>query len=325
MRAGDYPKMNTFLPWHQPQWDQIAQRIAQSKMPHALLIAGPADSGKSLFLDALAGRLLCRKGTVACGECDQCHLLQAGTHPDMLEVTLEDSKQIKIDQIRELTEWANQTAQQGGYKVCVIHPADKLNRQSANALLKSLEEPPARTLLCLSTDQPNQLLPTLRSRCQRIDLTLPSAGEAKQWLNGQVSDDADVDMLLLVAGGLPLRVLSTVDDDYLALRKNVSSGLVAVLTGQASPLGLAASLAKSPPDRVLELMYLWLSDVIRMSLAGKTTVSNTDLLADFEACESKVSLEKRFELLARVNRARAAMSSTSNANHQMMLEWLLTD
>lgn len=315
--------MSTFLPWHQPQWDQIAQRIAQSKMPHALLITGPADSGKSLFLDALAGRLLCREGTEACGRCDQCHLLRAGTHPDMLEVTLEDSKQIKIDQIRDLTEWANQTSQQGGYKVCVIHPADKLNRQSANALLKSLEEPPARTLLCLSTDQPNRLLPTLRSRCQRIDLTLPSAGEAKQWLNGQVS--GDVDMLLRVAGGLPLRVLSLIDDDYLALRKDVSSGLVSLLTGRVSPLVLAASLAKSPPELVLELIYLWLSDVIRMSLAGKPAVSNTDLLADLEACESNVSLERRFELLARVNSARAMMSSTSNANHQMMLEWLLTE
>lgn len=311
------------LPWHQAQWNLLSARFLAGRAPHALLIAGPPESGKALFVEAVAGSLLCRTPGTVCGQCDQCRLLQAGTHPDLHNVTLEESKQIKIEQIRDLIEWANQTSQQGGKKICVISPADKLNNQSANALLKSLEEPPAGTLICLVTDQPNRLLPTLRSRCQRIELQPPSLDEARAWLAEQVAEGTDLDLLLEISGGLPLRAVSTIDAEYLALRQEVSKKIVQVLSGESSPILMAAEFTKAPNDKVLEILYLVISDAIRLSMAGQTAVRNADLLSDITQCASQSSLASRFELLDRVNQAKRALSGTTNANAQMMLEWVL--
>ena len=128
--------MNDILPWHQSTWQRVAEQIANDRLPHGLLITGPVDSGKQLLVDQLVQHLLCQGESPACGSCGQCNLLLAGTHPDLRAVGLEDSKQIRVEQIRDLIEWAMQTAQQGGRKVCVIDPADKMNQQSMRGCLR---------------------------------------------------------------------------------------------------------------------------------------------------------------------------------------------
>jgi DNA polymerase III subunit delta' len=312
--------MTVLLPWQAESWQRVRDQIAEGKMPHGVLLAGPPDSGKANFAAGLGAYLLCRGDEKPCGECRQCNLVSAGTHPDLLEVTLEDSKQIRIEQIRELIHWATQTSQQGGYKVCTINPADKLNIQSANALLKVLEEPPPNTLICLVTDQPTRLLPTLRSRCQRIDLGSPTQEEAVVWLQGQMDSPADVELLLDIAGGMPLRVLSAIDEDYLLLRQALASHLVPLSEGVRSPIEVAALMAGEEVGRVLELLYQLVSDTIVFTLSGGKVIKNRDLRETIEQYSDLVSVARRYQLLDSISEAQGQLAGTSNANGQMLLE-----
>ena len=312
--------MISVLPWQASSWQRVRAQIADGKMPHGILLAGPPESGKVNFAAGLGNYLLCRGQEKPCGECRQCKLVAAGTHPDLLKVTLEDAKQIRIEQIRELIYWATQSSQQGGYKVCTIDPADKLNTQSANALLKVLEEPPPNTLICLVSDQPTRLLPTLRSRCQRIDLGSPTQQEAVAWLQGQMDPSADVELLLGIAGGMPLRVLNSIDEDYLKLRQELASHLVPLSEGGRSPIEVAAMMAKEEVGRVLELLYQLVSDSITFTLSGGKVVRNRDLSETIEQYSSLIPVSERYALLDHISEARGQLNGTSNPNGQMLLE-----
>src|SRR5690606_31936472 len=126
-------------PWHLPVWDALT---AGSRHAHAFLFAGLPGVGKRLFAEAFAAHLLCLQPQSgrACGQCRSCHLCQAGSHPDRLVVEPEEQgKAIRIDAIRQLGDFMGQTAQQGGRKVIILHPAEAMNLNAANALLKSLE------------------------------------------------------------------------------------------------------------------------------------------------------------------------------------------
>ena len=139
-------------PWQLQEWQQLSQQIAAKKLPHALMFAGAKGIGKRHLAEALAQLLLCLspiEGT-PCGKCRGCMLNKAQNHPDLIVISPEEgAKGIKVDQVRALIEDLGKTAQQGGYKVVVLEPAEAMNANAANALLKSLEEPAASTLLIL--------------------------------------------------------------------------------------------------------------------------------------------------------------------------------
>jgi DNA polymerase III subunit delta' len=219
--------MNTLPTWLQ---DAFAQAVGHRA--HALLVHGPGDVGQYAFARALAASWLCETPMPqACGQCAACKLLQSGTHadfrllvPDALRTELgldagdEDaagddkaskakpSKDIRIDAVRAAIDWAHSTSARGRGKVLVIHPAEALNLVSANALLKTLEEPPGVLRLVLTTQDPEWLLATVRSRCQRLALPMPQNAEALAWLETQGVDDGAV--LLAAAGGRPGDALS---------------------------------------------------------------------------------------------------------------------
>ena len=154
------------LPWHTVEFERILAET--TSLPHAILIQGRHGIGKAAFAHTLAQALLCESpepSGAACGRCAACHWLDAGTHPDYRQIEPESfaeadaeeqggdkkkaSLQIVIDQIRVLPEFIGISSHRGGPKVVLIHPAEALNINAANALLKSLEEPPARTYFCL--------------------------------------------------------------------------------------------------------------------------------------------------------------------------------
>ena len=166
--------------------------------------------------------------SAACGRCGSCRLVQARVHPDLFVLLPESlrrehdwpvsgdktegedskrkpSRQIRIVEVRAMLQWAYKTSARGRGKVAVLHPADVLNAQSANALLKTLEEPPDGTRLILSTTDPALLLPTLRSRCQHLRLAPPQTAQALQWLSDQGVSQASV--LLAACSGRPLQAL----------------------------------------------------------------------------------------------------------------------
>ena len=191
------------LPWLAAP---LQQALAQPG--HALLLVAAPGVGALAFQLTLAQAWLCESTQPAkpCGTCTSCHLFQARTHPDLKLLLPEaqrvelgwaeaaedseggkrkPSRQIRIDEVRGAIDWIVKTTSRGRAKVLVLHPAEALNPVGANALLKTLEEPPAGARLLLSCSDPEHLLPTVRSRCQRLRIQLPPAEQARAWLQAQ--------------------------------------------------------------------------------------------------------------------------------------------
>jgi DNA polymerase-3 subunit delta' len=203
-------------PWQQQAWERIQQQIAQDKTPHAVLLSGQQGIGKWHFAESLADYLLCLspKADLACGQCRSCQLMKAGTHPDKKWLVPDEAgKAIKIDQVRALSHFIANTSQQGGRKIVLLGPVEQLNTNSANALLKSLEEPAGNTVLILVSHVLNGVMATIRSRCQLLPLACPSRSVALAWLEKLQVDDAST--LLTLSGGAPLIAKGMVEGDYL--------------------------------------------------------------------------------------------------------------
>ena len=203
------------LPWVDPLWQRLTGQIASQRLGHAQLVTGQEGIGKRVLLREFAQLLLCDHGSSdsPCGQCSSCHLFNAGSHPDLLMVEPEDgSSQIKIEQVRQVTDFVNTTAQQSQSKVVLLGPAEAMNVNASNALLKSLEEPVSKVNLLLYSHQPSALLATIRSRCQQHKLSPPGWADGLNWLQ-QNSDVAGLDELLRLAKGAPLKALSMSNEE----------------------------------------------------------------------------------------------------------------
>lgn len=214
-------------PWQTDLW--TALKAKRERMPHALLIHGPRGVGKLAVAEHLAQSLLCETAEEPrkpCGECDACRWFLVGSHPDFRRVEPEalarrgidpddeaerparaakPSTEIKIDQIRALDDFLNLRSHRDGRRVALVHPAEDLNANAANALLKGLEEPPGQALFILVSHRPARLLATVRSRCVSIPVGVPDFEAAKAWLGSQGAQDTAE--WLRFASGAPLRAL----------------------------------------------------------------------------------------------------------------------
>ena len=201
------------LPWHAPQWSVLAHALQINQFPHALLLHGPVGVGKEHFLAQLASALVCSAPVIneqriqGCGTCSACQQFSdTGEHADILQLRVaEGDREIKIDRARAAIEFAGLRAHYGGRKLILIHEAEKLTRSAANAMLKTLEEPPEATVVILSSAQPARLMSTIRSRCQQLRFSLPTQTQAKQWLREQGIENPEE--ALVEAAGSPLTAL----------------------------------------------------------------------------------------------------------------------
>lgn len=265
------------LPWHEDAAAQLRKAWAANRLSHALLLQGAEGLGKQSFAAWLACAVLCDKSAGStlrcCGECPGCALFVAGSHPDLLLVMPEEDKQqIAIDQIRAATERLTKTSYRQGYKVAMISPAHLMTPSAANSVLKTLEEPSPRSLLILISSQPSTLLPTVRSRCQKVTIPRPSREQAIAWLRERSGQAVDSD-LLEFAGGAPLRALAIADGRFDALNEHMQKSLGALLAGQADVTQVAAEWEKDALSERLTWLDLWLSSLARGALAG-----NADLI-----------------------------------------------
>ena len=209
---------------HNSLWQRLMAR--RTRLPHALLLAGPRGLGKFALAQAFASGLLCEQPGMdgrSCGTCIACGWMAQGNHPDFRLLQPEAlaagdegadegkgdkkkaSQQITIDQVRELDDFLNVGTHRSGLRVILVHPAEAMNRSTANALLKSLEEPGAGTVFLLVSDEPKRLLPTIRSRCQFEAVAVPKRSEAQAAL--QAAGLAEADRWLALAGGAPYLAL----------------------------------------------------------------------------------------------------------------------
>ena len=208
-------KVAQALPWLAPIWQRLASQIEEQRLGHAILLLGQEGLGKRVLLRELSQQLLCLDSSNSgpCGACGSCHLFNAGSHPDLLMVEPEEvGKQIKIEQIRKVTDFVNTTAGRSNNKVVLLGPAEAMNINASNALLKSLEEPSSQTTLLLYSHQPSSLLATIKSRCQLYAVYTPPWQQALDWLQ-QNSEQASLDSILRLAKGAPLKAINLLEQE----------------------------------------------------------------------------------------------------------------
>jgi len=266
------------FPWHKSWWNIVVSGL--DRRPSALLLVGPKGIAKNEFARDLAASWLCNgplSDRSACGRCNSCHWITVGSHPDFrwvrpdaeredeesegeaagaadaeaeaAEDTKKKSQQIRIEQIRGLSGFANVGSHRGGLRVVLISPANRMNYEAANALLKTLEEPPPALVFILVADTTRGIPATIVSRCRQIniavdDITLARVhteqSEAAPWL-------------------LPL-----------------------LMSGDIDPIKWAEKAGKSPPGDALELMMRWMNDAarVRVGLAPRSFPEHEPALRD---------------------------------------------
>ncbi|GEN27500.1 DNA polymerase III subunit delta' [Halovibrio variabilis] len=295
-------------------------------MPHALLIHGAHGVGKQQLAEALINRTLCANpADQACGHCHSCAMLASGYHPDLLRVSPEEGKrQIRIDPIREVNRFVSQTAQQGGYRVIVISPAEAMNTAAANALLKSLEEPGDKTLFILLSDVPSRMLPTIRSRCQQWSLPSVAFDACRGWLIEQLGSVDEAYFWWQVAGGLPLLAVELAAPEERALRHQIHDSFEQLVRG-AEPVSEAARLDRQAIDAILWYGIAWLEDLIRLGLSGEAAVlHNPDLEPLYRQAVKNGRVQDWFRLLDYAREQRRLLAVGANPNPQLVLEaWLV--
>jgi DNA polymerase-3 subunit delta' len=206
----------------------------------------------------------------ACGQCTRCLLVDAQTHPDFIMITQEfDQKSkkfktsIEIEQIRVLVAQMNLKPQFDGYRVVIIAPADALSHASSNAFLKFLEEPCDRTVLILVSDQRHKLSATIKSRCQKLLLSVPARSEALTWLTRQKVGHEHAALVLSLAQGSPLLALDYLQDDHLSQRQACFSLWLAVAKQATHPVIAAAQWLNLSEKTLLFWLTTWVIDVMR--------------------------------------------------------------
>ncbi|PWQ93920.1 DNA polymerase III subunit delta' [Leucothrix arctica] len=253
-------------PWQQKSWDTLKRVVGQGNMPHAILLAGPEHTGKHDFALTLAQSLLCESRDetgFACGVCQSCHIFKAGSHPDYTFIGLGEKKtQIVVDQIRTLNDFVHLSRSYQGSRVVLLSPVERLNINASNSLLKTLEEPPERTVLLLVSSNPSELLPTIKSRCQLLHLPQPTLEQASEWLSTQELTHS-VDDLLAASLGKPLLARTLDQDERLAVRKQFAGDILKLLRGSLSLVSAAKNWEKSPKQDLIDWQLQWVELMIK--------------------------------------------------------------
>lgn len=305
---------------------ELAQLLKQgSQLSHALLIKGPQGIGKQDFGMALAQGLLCEQPAsagAACGRCSACAWFTSGAHPDFrllapasegeAEAEAGESAKktkaspwISVEQVRELHDFIHVSSHRGGRKVILVSPAEALNINAANALLKNLEEPPARTHFILVSHRPQRLPRTIISRCRQLSLGRPDQATALAWLREQGVTEPEV--ALAQYSGAPLLALAASEGKELAGRRDFLGHIVAP---DFDPLAAAEALRDLPLDRFLGWMQKWTHDIVSQRMLGSIRY-NPDMARELAV------VARRAELLSALRLHRKLVREQRNIQHPL--------
>ncbi len=274
--------MKVLYPWQTESW-QALQGL-RSRLPHAILLKGAQGIGKLDLAMNFAQSLLCEEPLadgMACQKCDSCHWFEQESHPDFRLIqpdalaSAEDaeeksggkkpSREISVDQIRDLSSFANFSAHCGGYRVVVIYPAEAMNNNAANSLLKTLEEPTDKLLFLLVTHKPQQLLPTILSRTLGLVVNTPTREVGAAWLAQQGVKNPE--HALAQTGFAPLQALNWAESGEGAEERNILLSAICQ-PSKLDALALAESLQRSAPVYVIHCLQQWCYDLSSIQLAG---------------------------------------------------------
>jgi len=295
-------------PWLQGVYADLSATLVAARLPHALLIHGSGGWGETLLAEALALRLIERDSND-----DAAAAVLA--HPDLRWIVPEGAgEQIGIDAIRSVAEFVVRTPQIAPRKVAVFTSADAMNTHAANALLKTLEEPPPDSYLILVTDSLRDLLPTIRSRCRLVPVRPADVTTARAWVHRQLPDAnaEQITALCFEHGGAPYRVVAAMERD----EQPIAGELCEVALGRCDPLVLAETWSKAATP--VDLIDRWLRYLLRvMGQRYAITVASADVLT---AALSKATDRQLFVMWDALARDRQLLRGTTNPNARLLFE-----
>jgi DNA polymerase-3 subunit delta' len=304
---------NVDCPWLSEHMASLAASRASDRVPHGLLIHESPGAGGEWLAFWTARLLLCTSsGAKPCGVCAACKNASENHHADLLVVQVtEDSKQIRIEQVRDLCAELALTSYQGGYKVGIFSPADSMNRFAANALLKTLEEPAKNTLLILVASQPSRLPATIKSRCQRINIRPPTREESMAWLQ-KAKGPGDWGVVLDVIGNAPFSAMNLDPAAVSKLGVETRQTLSDTLAGRIDPVAVAERWSRSDLELRLMTFENWLTERMRGQLATRTDSVEMRAGGHLPQPVSVLNIRTSYELLDRVRELKASLDSPIN-------------
>ena len=266
------------VPWLARVRAHVATLLDQGRMPHGVLLAGSPGAGQAELGAWIASRLLCRSQTAApCGDCTDCRLFLAGSHPDYRWISvLPEKKEISIDQMRALSETLSLRSYRGGAKVAVIFPAEAMSTKAFNALLKTLEEPAPETYIVLAASRIDRVPKTILSRCMRLRPPLPTEPEALEWL-GRLAAREDWAALLQLAGGSPFLAADYAEGGLGELSAEMEEAMEAASAGRLNLVAFAKACAENSPEARLAWLESWLTRSLKEAALASDLVNNNRL------------------------------------------------
>ncbi|MCR4896351.1 MAG: DNA polymerase III subunit delta [Lachnospiraceae bacterium] len=309
---------------------QVKSAIEEGRVGHAYIISGERFCGKEFLARTLAQTLVCEKGgTEPCGECHACILAEHHNHPDIVTVTHEDHpNSIGVDEVRDqIVDDVIIRPYSAPYKIYLVPEAEKMTPQAQNALLKTLEEPPAYVVIMLLTTATSVFLPTVRSRCEELAMKPVSDGELRRFLmEVKGMPDYHTDMCVAYAQGNVGKALQLNNsDEFETIRK---AAMALVKKQHEMPLSEKISLVQSmakykmDPEEFLDVVLVWYRDVLLYKATGEIErLVNASDLAVIRKVADRCSYEGIEEVLEAIEKAKARLRA--NVNFEMTMELLL--
>lgn len=267
-----------WYPWLNPVYRQLIGQHQAGRAHHAVLVQALPGMGDAALIWAVSRWLLCqrRDGLKSCGHCHGCQLMMAGTHPDWHRLSAEKGKSaLGIDAVRDVNEILFHHAQQGGAKVVWLPDAEQLTEAAANALLKTLEEPPQNSWFFLGSAAPSRLLPTLRSRCLRLHLAPPDEAQSLGWLQKQNAGSHEAMLTALrLSSGAPAAALTLLEKQHWEQRQALCFTLSDALAGDV--LTLLPQLNHDNVTERIGWLASLLTDALKWQHSGDRFLANVD-------------------------------------------------
>ncbi|XSG83683.1 MAG: DNA polymerase III subunit delta' [Methylohalobius sp. ZOD2] len=318
-----YPSsQNTELPWQTGWWRELEAYRSQGRLPHALLVSGPAGVGKYHLVRRFAHHLLCENQS-ACGACAACRRVAAETHPDWLEVAPEAGKELTIDKIRDLIAALALKPHYRPGRTVIIQSSDRMNAAAANAFLKTLEEPPPDTVIFLLSEFPSRLPATIRSRCQQLKLAAPPSALSRPWLASQGFGEETAELALALNGGAPLAALEWLQGEGPAKRREFLKTWVRLLEEKGDPVVLAQKWGEESLEQVVTWLLAIIADLVRISMGLGERLSNPDQRDLLQDQAKGLNLKRLFKFWRYLLEVREALNT--HLNKQLLLETLFLE
>jgi len=314
------------IPWFKKDKDIFKKKSTH----HAYILEGPKRIGKKSFALEIAKGFLCasKPNIEICNECQSCHLFDESNHPDFYSVkTIEDKKQISINQIRGIQEPLYESSFLGSNKVFLINSLEKLSREAFDPLLKNLEEPPSNSIFLLVSHRYQALPLTIKSRCIQISMQIPEKEQIKKWLENQTKNKEKIESALLFSKGKPLVAAEMINLEVNDIREEFIKDISELIKTGNNLLNISEQWPKDNDSMLLKIE--WMSDLLMDCIRHKFLTESQEPFQDTNNISSylsgRVEADKFFSLLEKTNSFWSLFNSETNLRADYQLQALLVE